>query len=55
MTIVIVTPQIKPIINGKVFWESDDPLNFSVTHKNLGSFFSSEQVKQMFSEEQVAH
>jgi len=55
ITIVIPTPHDNPRINGKLLSDSEDSLNFSAAQSDFGSFLSSEQVKQMFSDEQVAH
>lgn len=48
-------PNVNPRIKGKEFVEAAGSMYFSVKQSNFGSFLSSEQVKQFFSEEQVAH
>lgn len=43
------------MINPKLLVDAADSMYFSVRHKSLGSLLVSTQVKQVFSEEQVAH
>jgi len=48
-------PNVNPRIKGRLFVDAAGSMYFSVRQRSFGSFFSSVQVKQSFSEEQVAH